>query len=396
MGRDYLFSSESVAAGHPDKIADQISDAILDAALAKTLADGGEVAKVRMACETLVKTGMILIAGEMRACVSVDMETVARQVVKGIGHADSRWGFGADDCAVLTAIGKQSDNIAQGVDENKKHKLGAGDQGMMFGYACRETESLMPAAIEYAHRLMRRHAEVRKNGILPWLGPDAKAQVTVQYRDGKPGAVKAVVLSTQHAPEIDGREVADGDCRVRGAVIEEIIRPVLPADKINGTVFHINPTGKFVEGGPKADCGLTGRKIIVDTYGGAAPHGGGAFSGKDPTKVDRSAAYCARRIAKTVVAADLADKCLVQIAYAIGVAEPVSFMIDTYQTGKIPEAEIVRRVRAAFDLTPKGVIRDLQLWRPIYRRTAAHGHFGREEPDFIWENTDLADSLRED
>lgn len=376
---DYLFTSESVSEGHPDKIADQISDELVDMAMR-----GG--ANIRAACETLVKDNRVVLAGEMRADISPqDAENAVRRVVREIGYtgfADSDKDFNADTCEVINYIGQQSPDIAAGIDGEE---IGAGDQGIMFGFACRETESLMPLAADLSHRLVRRHSQLRKSGALPWLRPDAKSQVSVRYRDGKPQQVEAVVFSTQHAPEIDGKTVADNDPRICDAVREEIIKPVVGKWLARDCKFHINPTGKFVLGGPVADCGLTGRKIIVDTYGGAAPHGGGAFSGKDPTKVDRSAAYALRRIAKSIVAAGLADRCLIQAAYAIGVSAPVSVLVHSHG-GKDGDA-LANLVRGEFDLTPAGIIRELDLWRPIYRPTAAHGHFGRtpENGFFTWE-----------
>lgn len=388
----YLFSSESVGAGHPDKLADQISDAVLDALLTATRAAKLPVENVRCACETMVKTGMAIVSGEVRSDVMVDIESIARQTAINIGYDSAARGFDGNDCAVLNAIGSQSANIAQGVDTRSKKKLGAGDQGLMFGYACKETAALMPLPIQLSHQLMQQHAKVRKNK-LPWLGPDAKSQVSVRYENGKPAGVESVVLSTQHDASIDGRRVVDNDKRVHRAVLEHIIYPVIGKAKTPKKIF-INPTGIFVTGGPKGDCGLTGRKIIVDTYGGAAPHGGGAFSGKDPTKVDRSAAYMMRYIAKNIVAAGLASRCLVQCAYAIGVSEPVSLMVDTYGTAKkMSEAEITRRIRKCFDLTPQGIIDTLDLWRPIYQATAAYGHFGRKDKNFTWEQTDKVGAL---
>ena len=385
---DFLFTSESVGAGHPDKLADSISDAVLDALLAETARQKKPLADVRCACETLVKTGMVLVAGEVRANVFVDIEKIVRETVRDIGYDRGGIGFDADDCAVLNAIGAQSADIAQGVDKKKKKKIGAGDQGLMFGYACRETRELMPLPIQIAHRLMRRHAEVRRR--LPWLGPDAKAQVSVRYQNGQPAFIESVVLSSQHDEKINGRRVRDNDKRVISAITDYIVKPVLGRRLPAKDKIYINPTGRFVIGGPKGDCGLTGRKIIVDTYGGAAPHGGGAFSGKDPTKVDRSAAYMMRYIAKNIVAAGLARRCLVQTAYAIGVAEPVSMMIDTFGSGKLPPDKLYQRVRKHFDLTPEGIIKTFDLWRPIYRQTAAYGHFGRPETQFPWERTDKA------
>lgn len=381
MSEYSLFTSESVSEGHPDKIADQVSDAILDAILAKD-------PEARVACETLVKTGMVLVAGEVRTNAWVDIEEIARGVIREIGYNSSDMGFDWESCAVMNAIGKQSAEIAMGVDEADEHEQGAGDQGLMFGFATNETDVLMPAPITYAHRLVKRQAEVRKNGTLDFLRPDAKSQVTFRYdENGKPCAIDAVVLSTQHSKSIKQADL-------REAVMEEIIKPVLPQNWLHaGTQYHINPTGKFVIGGPVGDCGLTGRKIIVDTYGGMARHGGGAFSGKDPSKVDRSAAYAGRYVAKNIVAAGLADRCEIQISYAIGVAEPTSISIDTFGTGKLPDDEIELLVRENFDLRPKGLIAMLDLKRPIYRATAAYGHFGREEPNFTWERTDKAATL---
>lgn len=381
MSRQYLFTSESVSEGHPDKISDQISDAVLDAILA-------EDKKARVACETLVKTGMVLVAGEVTTEAWVDIEALVRNTVCDIGYTDSSMGFDGESCAVLNALGKQSPNIAQGVDRESPESQGAGDQGLMFGYACNETDVLMPAPITYSHRLVRRQAEVRKSGALPWLRPDAKSQVTFVYDDGKPVAIDAVVLSTQHSPDVSNDDIRDG-------VMEEIIKPVLPADMIgNQTAFHINPTGRFEIGGPMGDCGLTGRKIIVDTYGGSARHGGGAFSGKDPSKVDRSAAYACRYVAKNIVAAGLADRCEIQVSYAIGVAEPTSISVETFGTGKMSEDELTALVRRHFDLRPYGILQMLDLIQPIYRPTAAYGHFGREDLDLSWERTDMADALR--
>ena len=376
--KKYSFTSESVTEGHPDKMADQISDAVLDAILAKD-------ANARVACETLVKTGMVVLAGEITTEAWVDLEDICRKVVLDIGYNSSAVGFDGACCAVLNAIGKQSPDIAMGVDETAEHEQGAGDQGLMFGYASNETDVLMPAPITYSHLLVRRQAEMRKSGKLKFLRPDAKSQITFKYNDkGQPVAIEAVVLSTQHDPDISQADL-------REAVMEEIIKPVLPPNWLHaGTQYHINPTGKFVIGGPVGDCGLTGRKIIVDTYGGMARHGGGAFSGKDPSKVDRSAAYAGRYVAKNIVAAGLADRCEIQVSYAIGVAEPTSISIDTFGTGKLPDHEIELFVRENFDLRPKGLIAMLDLKRPIYRATAAYGHFGREEPNFTWERTDKA------
>ena len=378
MSRTSLFTSESVSEGHPDKMADQISDGILDALLAQD-------ANARVACETLVKTGMVVLAGEITTDAWVDVEEICREVILNIGYNSSAVGFDGASCAVLSAIGKQSPDIAQGVDETAGHEQGAGDQGLMFGYASNETDVLMPAPITYSHRLVKRQAEVRKSGKLAFLRPDAKSQITFKYdAQGQPVSIEAVVLSTQHDPDISQADL-------REAVMEEIIKPVLPANWLHaGTQYHINPTGKFVIGGPVGDCGLTGRKIIVDTYGGMARHGGGAFSGKDPSKVDRSAAYAGRYVAKNIVAAGLADRCEIQISYAIGVAEPTSISIDTFGTGKLPDQEIELLVREHFDLRPKGLIAMLDLKRPIYLTTAAYGHFGREEPNFTWERTDKA------
>ena len=381
MLKDFLFTSESVSEGHPDKVSDQISDAVLDAIIA-------EDKSARVACETLVKTGMTIIAGEVSTDAWVDLEDITRQVILDIGYNNSEVGFDGATCAVINAIGKQSSDINQGVDRDNPAEQGAGDQGMMFGYASNETEVLMPAPITFAHRLVQRQAELRKNGILPWLRPDAKSQVSVRYEDNVPVAVDAIVLSTQHDPDISHADLKE-------AVIEEIIRPVLPDGWIHkDTQMHVNPTGRFVIGGPVGDCGLTGRKIIVDTYGGMARHGGGAFSGKDPSKVDRSAAYAGRYVAKNIVAAGLADRCEIQISYAIGIAEPTSISIDTFATGKVPEERLIQLVRQHFDLTPYGIVEMLDLLRPIYQATAAYGHFGREEPDFSWERTDKAELLK--
>jgi S-adenosylmethionine synthetase len=376
-----LFTSESVSEGHPDKMADQISDAVLDAILAQD-------PRARVACETLIKTGMVIVAGEVTTEAYVDLEAIARKVVTDIGYDHSDKGFDGHSCAVLNAIGKQSADIAMGVDETADHEQGAGDQGLMFGYASNETDVLMPAPITYSHLLVKRQAEVRKNGTLPWLRPDAKSQITFRYQDGKPIGIDAVVLSTQHDESIEQKDLQE-------AVMEEIIKPVLPAEWLDAnTKYFINPTGRFVIGGPFGDCGLTGRKIIVDTYGGMARHGGGAFSGKDPSKVDRSAAYAARYVAKNIVAAGIADRCEIQVSYAIGVAEPTSISVETFGTGKISNERIVELVREHFELRPKGLIRMLNLIRPIYYPTAAYGHFGREEPDFTWEKTDKAAALR--
>lgn len=375
----YLFTSESVSEGHPDKIADQISDAVLDEILKQD-------PKARVACETYVKTGMALVGGEITTSAWVDIENLTRQVIRDIGYKHSEMGFDGNSCAVLNAIGKQSSDINQGVDRENPLDQGAGDQGIMFGYATNETEVLMPAAITYAHRLMEKQAEVRKSGKLAWLRPDAKSQVTLKYEDNKIVGVDAVVLSTQHSEEVSQKEIYEG-------VMEEIIKPILPSEWLSQqTKYFINPTGRFVIGGPMGDCGLTGRKIIVDTYGGAARHGGGAFSGKDPSKVDRSAAYAARYVAKNIVAAGLADRCEIQLSYAIGVAEPTSIMVETFGTGKVSNEVLVKLVREFFDLRPYGLIKMLNLIQPIYRQTAAYGHFGREQ--FPWEKVDRAEELR--
>ncbi len=375
----YLFTSESVSEGHPDKIADQISDAVLDEILKQD-------PKARVACETYVKTGMALVGGEITTSAWVDIENLTRQVICDIGYKHSDMGFDGNSCAVLNAIGKQSSDINQGVDRENPLDQGAGDQGIMFGYATNETEVLMPAAITYAHRLMEKQAEVRKSGKLAWLRPDAKSQVTLKYEDNKIVGVDAVVLSTQHSEEVSQKEIYEG-------VMEEIIKPILPSEWLSQqTKYFINPTGRFVIGGPMGDCGLTGRKIIVDTYGGAARHGGGAFSGKDPSKVDRSAAYAARYVAKNIVAAGLAARCEIQLSYAIGVAEPTSIMVETFGTGKVSNEVLVKLVREFFDLRPYGLIKMLNLIQPIYRQTAAYGHFGREQ--FPWEKVDRAEELR--
>ncbi|WP_374241241.1 methionine adenosyltransferase [Zoogloea sp.] len=385
MAKEYLFTSESVSEGHPDKVADQISDAVLDAVLAQD-------PRGRVACETLVSTGLVVISGEITTKANINYMDIARETVRRIGYDDSDIGFDYKSCAVLTAINRQSPDIAQGVNEGEGLDLdqGAGDQGLMFGYACNETPSLMPFPIYYAHRIMQRQAEVRKDGRLPWLRPDAKSQLSVRYVDGKPVAIDTVVVSTQHDPDVSYDDLKE-------AIIEQVIKPVLPKEMLTGnTRYLINPTGRFVIGGPAGDCGLTGRKIIVDTYGGAAHHGGGAFSGKDPSKVDRSAAYAGRYVAKNIVAAGLADRCEIQVAYAIGVARPVSLMVETFGTGKVSDEKIVELVQKHFDLRPKGIIATLDLLRPIYSRTAAYGHFGREEVDFTWETTDKAAALRAD
>ncbi len=380
MANDFLFTSESVSEGHPDKIADQISDAILDAILAQDK-------HARVACETLVKTGMVLVAGEITTSAWVDIEDIVRKVVVGIGYDKDELGFDGNDCAVINAIGKQSPEIAQGVDRQNPLDQGAGDQGLMFGFATNETPTLMPAAIYYAHKLMQRQAFLRKNKTLSWLRPDAKSQVTLRYMDGKPIAVDTVVISTQHAADI-------GQSAIKEAVIEEIILPILPKEWITAkTKYLINPTGKFVIGGPVGDCGLTGRKIIVDSYGGAAHHGGGAFSGKDPSKVDRSAAYMGRYIAKNIVASRLADKCEIQVSYAIGVAQPTSIMVNTFGTGKVDDYVIEELILKHFDLRPYAITHQLDLLRPIYQKTASYGHFGREDIDFTWEKTDKAETL---
>lgn len=381
MSEYATFTSESVSEGHPDKMADQISDAILD----KILTDDADA---RVAVETLVKTGMVVIAGEVTTNTYVDLEEVVRNVVLDIGYNSSRVGFDGASCAVLNAIGKQSPDIAQGVDASDGKEQGAGDQGLMFGYATNETDTLMPAPIYYAHRLVERQAQLRKNGTLPWLRPDAKSQVTLRYENGKPVGIDAVVLSTQHDEDISQSDIHE-------AVLDLIIKEVLPAEWLTAsTRYHINPTGVFVIGGPVGDCGLTGRKIIVDTYGGMARHGGGAFSGKDPSKVDRSAAYAGRYVAKNIVAAGLADRCEIQVSYAIGVAEPTSISVNTFGTGKLSDATIIKLVREHFDLRPRGIVEMLDLKRPIYRKTAAYGHFGREDADFTWERTDKAELLR--
>jgi len=381
MSEYSVFTSESVSEGHPDKMADQISDAVLDAIIK-------DDPNARVAVETLVKTGMAIVAGEVRTSTYVDLEDLIRQVILDIGYNSSDVGFDGASCAVLNAIGKQSSDIAMGVDEANNKDLGAGDQGLMFGYATNETAVLMPAPIFYSHRLVEKQAQLRKSGVLPWLRPDAKSQVTLRYENGKPVAVDAVVLSTQHSPDVKQSEIHE-------AVRELIINHVLPAEWLHkDTQYHINPTGQFIIGGPVGDCGLTGRKIIVDSYGGMARHGGGAFSGKDPSKVDRSAAYAGRYVAKNLVAAGIADRLEIQVSYAIGVAEPTSISVNAFGTGKLPDAEIVKLVREHFDLRPRGLIEMLDLKRPIYRQTAAYGHFGRELPDFTWEKTDKADALK--
>jgi S-adenosylmethionine synthetase len=381
---EFLFTSESVSEGHPDKVADQISDAVLDAILAQD-------PRSRVAAETLVKDNLVVLAGEITTRARVDFDAVARKTIRRIGYNDPALGFDAAGCTVQLAYGQQSPDIAQGVDEGKGLDLdqGAGDQGLMFGYACDETQGLMPMAIYLSHRLVERQAETRRDGRLPWLRPDAKSQVTIRYVNGKPDSIETVVLSTQHNPGISHKQLEE-------AVIEQVIKPVLPRNLIKGKVkYLVNPTGNFEIGGPKGDCGLTGRKIIVDTYGGSAPHGGGAFSGKDPSKVDRSAAYAARYVAKNIVAAGLASKCLVQVSYAIGVAQPTSVMVTTHGTGKLADDKLAQLVQANFDLRPKGIIQMLDLLRPIYEKTAAYGHFGREEPEFTWEATDKALTLKQ-
>jgi len=385
MSNQYLFTSESVSEGHPDKVADQISDAILDAILAQDKHS-------RVAAETLCNTGLVVLAGEITTGANVDYIGVARETIKRIGYDNTEYGIDYKGCAVLVAYDKQSPDIAQGVNKAHDDNLdqGAGDQGLMFGYACDETPSLMPLPIWLSHRLMERQSMLRKDGRLPWLRPDAKSQVTVRYENGKPAAIDTVVISTQHAPEVSLETIREG-------VIEEIIKPILPKELVKGEIkYLVNPTGRFVVGGPQGDCGLTGRKIIVDTYGGAAPHGGGAFSGKDPSKVDRSAAYAGRYVAKNIVAAGLASRCLIQVSYAIGVAHPTSVWVTTYGTGKVSDETIAELVRKHFDLRPKGIVNMLDLLRPIYQKTAAYGHFGRDEPEFTWENTDKASLLRND
>ena len=378
---DYLFTSESVSEGHPDKVSDQISDAILDALLEQD-------PKSRVACETLVTTGMVLLAGEITTKAVIDYQDIVRRTVKEIGYTDPSIGFDYENCAVLVSLDKQSPDIAQGVDEFEDHEQGAGDQGLMFGYACNETEEMMPMSILFAHQLVKKLAQLRKDGTLSYLRPDSKSQVSIQYVDKKPVRVDSVVISTQHTEDVDNETI-------RNDVIAEVVKKIIPEDLLDeNTKYHINPTGRFVVGGPKGDCGLTGRKIIVDTYGGHGSHGGGAFSGKDPSKVDRSASYMARYVAKNVVASGLADECEVQLAYAIGVAKPVSVMIDTFGSGKIPSDKIAEIVNENFDLSPKGIVKTLDLLRPIYRQTAAYGHFGRTEKDLYWERTDKAEILK--
>ena len=382
VSNNFSFTSESVSEGHPDKVADQISDAVLDALLAQD-------PRSRVACETLVKTGMVILAGEITTNAWVDLEALVRKVVCDIGYDHGDIGFDGQSCAVLNAIGKQSADIAMGVDEDDNHEQGAGDQGLMFGYASNETDVLMPAPITYSHLLVKRQAEVRKNKTLPWLRPDAKSQITFRYENNKPVAIDAVVLSTQHSPEINNKSLHE-------AVMDEIILPVLPKEWLHkDTKYFINPTGQFIIGGPVGDCGLTGRKIIVDTYGGMARHGGGAFSGKDPSKVDRSAAYMARYVAKNIVAAGLAERCEIQVSYAIGIAEPTSITVETFGTSKLSEDRLVQIIRDNFDLRPKGLIKMLDLLRPIYQTTAAYGHFGRTEDTFSWEKTDKVDALKD-
>ncbi len=382
MSNNFIFTSESVSEGHPDKMADQISDAVVDALLAQD-------PKSRVACETLVKTGMVVLAGEITTEAWVDTEELVRKVVCDIGYDNGEVGFDGKTCAVLNAIGKQSQDIAMGVDDTEDHEQGAGDQGLMFGYATNETDVFMPAPITYSHRLVERQSLIRKNGTLPWLRPDAKSQITFRYENDKPVAIDAVVLSTQHSPEIGGKLLEE-------AVMDEIILPTLPKEWLHaGTKYFINPTGQFIIGGPVGDCGLTGRKIIVDTYGGMARHGGGAFSGKDPSKVDRSAAYMARYVAKNIVAAGLADRCEIQVSYAIGVAEPTSISVETFGTGKVGEDKLVEIIREHFDLRPKGLIAQLGLLKPIYRPTASYGHFGRTEASFSWEKTDKVEAIKD-
>ena len=382
MSNDYLFTSESVSEGHPDKVSDQISDAILDAILEQD-------PRARVAAETLCNTGLVVLAGEITTTANVDYIKVARDTLKSIGYDNTDFGIDYKGCAVMVCYDKQSPDIAQGVDEGKGMDLdqGAGDQGLMFGYACNETPELMPAAIYYSHRIVERQSQLRKDGRLPWLRPDAKSQVTLKYVNGKPVAIDTIVLSTQHAPEMEHKQIEE-------AAIEMIIKPVVPKAWLKDTRFLINPTGRFVIGGPQGDCGLTGRKIIVDTYGGAAPHGGGAFSGKDPSKVDRSAAYAGRYVAKNIVAAGLAERAQIQISYAIGIAKPTSVMVTTFGTGKISDEKIAALVSEHFDLRPKGIVQMLDLLRPIYCKTAAYGHFGREEPEFSWERSDKAAALK--
>ena len=377
-----MFTSESVSEGHPDKMADQISDAILDGIISQDKA-------ARVACETLIKTGVVVLGGEISTKAVLDIEEIVRKTIIDIGYSDSSIGFDGNSCSVMNLLGEQSPDIAQGVDRSDPENQGAGDQGLMFGYATKETDVFMPAPITYSHNLVRKQAEVRKSGILEWLRPDAKSQVTFIYEDHKPVGIDAVVVSSQHDPDVSMKEIREG-------VMEEIIKPVLPSEWINGkTKFHINPTGRFEIGGPVGDCGLTGRKIIVDTYGGSARHGGGAFSGKDPSKVDRSAAYACRYVAKNIVAAGLADRCEIQVSYAIGVAEPTSISINSFGTNKIPEEELINLIRENFNLRPYGIVKMLDLLRPIYQATAAYGHFGRDDIDVTWEQIDKAEQLRD-
>ena len=379
---EYLFTSESVSEGHPDKIADQISDAVLDSILHKDK-------NARVACETLVKTGMVFVGGEITTDTWIDVELLARKVISDIGYNSSEMGFDSESCAIITAIGKQSADIAMGVDKKSKEEQGAGDQGLMFGYATNETDVLMPAPITYAHRLMQRQAQMRKEDVLPWLRPDAKSQITFKYINGKPDSITNIVLSTQHHPDVSHETLKE-------AVIEEIIKPTIPEEWLKNTKYFVNPTGRFVIGGPQGDCGLTGRKIIVDSYGGMARHGGGCFSGKDPSKVDRSAAYAARYVAKNIVAAGLADRCEIQVSYAIGVAEPTAIHLETFGTNKIPHKDIVKLITKHFDLRPYGIIKMLDLLNPIYQPTASYGHFGREDLNVSWEKTDKAALLRDE
>ncbi len=382
MNHSYMFTSESVSEGHPDKMADQISDAILDGIISQDKA-------ARVACETLIKTGVVVLGGEISTKAALDIEEIVRKTIIDIGYSDSSIGFDGNSCSVMNLLGEQSPDIAQGVDRSDPENQGAGDQGLMFGYATKETDVFMPAPITYSHNLVRKQAEVRKSGILEWLRPDAKSQVTFIYEDHEPVGIDAVVVSSQHDPDVSMKEIREG-------VMEEIIKPVLPSEWINGkTKFHINPTGRFEIGGPVGDCGLTGRKIIVDTYGGSARHGGGAFSGKDPSKVDRSAAYACRYVAKNIVAAGLADRCEIQVSYAIGVAEPTSISINSFGTNKIPEEELINLIRENFNLRPYGIVKMLDLLRPIYQATAAYGHFGRDDIDVTWEQIDKAEQLRD-
>ena len=382
MNHSYMFTSESVSEGHPDKMADQISDAILDGIISQDKA-------ARVACETLIKTGVVVLAGEISTEAVLDIEEIVRKTIINIGYSDSSIGFDGNSCSVMNLLGEQSPDIAQGVDRSDPENQGAGDQGLMFGYATKETDVFMPAPITYSHNLVRKQAEVRKSGILEWLRPDAKSQVTFIYEDHEPVGIDAVVVSSQHDPDVSMKEIREG-------IMEEIIKPVLPSEWINGeTKFHINPTGRFEIGGPVGDCGLTGRKIIVDTYGGSARHGGGAFSGKDPSKVDRSAAYACRYVAKNIVAAGLADRCEIQVSYAIGVAEPTSISINSFGTNKIPEEELINLIRENFNLRPYGIVKMLDLLRPIYQATAAYGHFGRDDIDVTWEQIDKAEQLRD-